>query len=305
MDDFYLRRQEDAVGDFFRKVADQGPRKGEGGATRQGRYVFTADGVLLGYNYNRSPERIIAMLNEALTKFEKRVPLENALPSEATSDEQYARVPPEGGAVVRVFTRVLEFRDDGSGGLQRCKTDGEDAESYRHNGFGAAVDHLWIQKDEIGALEKSLTKHAQSGEAFEIPAPLLARILRFHLADNTRGEPPHWDKSEIRAIDWKCTPSGKSGHLGVAGNVHLETADGSRGFEGKALGQISIQNGKIEVFDVDVLGGFWGEGRYTQGARPGRNPIGFVFSLVPAPSPSSSIPPQGARWLQGYYQADR
>jgi hypothetical protein len=305
MDDFYLRRQEDAAGKFFRKVANQGPRKGEGGATRQGRYVFTADGVLLGYNNNRSPERMIAMLNETLTKFENVAISEKTEPSEATGDDRYSRVPPEAGAVVRVFTRVLESRADGGGGLQRCPADTADAESYRHNGFGAAVDHLWIQKDEIVALENSLTEHAQSGEAIAIPAPLLARILRFHLADNTRGEPPHWDKSEIRTMDWKCTPAEKSGQLGVAGNVHLETADGSRGFEGQALGHIIIKDGKIEVFNIDVLGEFWGEGHYTRGARPGRNPIGFVFSLVSAPSPGSSIPPQGARWLQGYYQADR
>jgi hypothetical protein len=164
MDDFYLRRQEDAAGKFFRKVANQGPRKGEGGATRQGRYVFTADGVLLGYNNNRSPERMIAMLNETLTKFENVAISEKTEPSEATGDDRYSRVPPEAGAVVRVFTRVLESRADGGGGLQRCPADTADAESYRHNGFGAAVDHLWIQKDEIVALENSLTEHAQSGE---------------------------------------------------------------------------------------------------------------------------------------------
>ena len=40
----YQRRRQDAEGEFFRKVADQGPRKGKGGATRQGIYCFTASG---------------------------------------------------------------------------------------------------------------------------------------------------------------------------------------------------------------------------------------------------------------------
>ena len=45
-DDWYERRRNDAEGDFFRRVADQGPRKGEGGSTRQGIYCLTADGKL-------------------------------------------------------------------------------------------------------------------------------------------------------------------------------------------------------------------------------------------------------------------
>src|SRR6478672_1245892 len=48
-DDWYQRRRQDAEGEFFRKVADQGPRKGEGGSTRQGIYCLTAAGQLLNY----------------------------------------------------------------------------------------------------------------------------------------------------------------------------------------------------------------------------------------------------------------
>ena len=33
-DDWYERRRDDTQGKFFRSVADQGPRKGEGGSTR-------------------------------------------------------------------------------------------------------------------------------------------------------------------------------------------------------------------------------------------------------------------------------
>ena len=48
-DDWYQRRRNDSEGEFFRKVADQGPRKGKGGGTRQGIYCFTASGKLLAY----------------------------------------------------------------------------------------------------------------------------------------------------------------------------------------------------------------------------------------------------------------
>lgn len=56
MDDWFQRRRQDAEGDFFRKVADQGPRKGSGGGTRQGIYAFTADGKLLQYRNSQDPE---------------------------------------------------------------------------------------------------------------------------------------------------------------------------------------------------------------------------------------------------------
>ena len=51
-DDWYTRRRQDFEGEFFRKVADQSPRKGLNGATRQGIYVFTADGELLAFKNN-------------------------------------------------------------------------------------------------------------------------------------------------------------------------------------------------------------------------------------------------------------
>lgn len=306
MDDFYMRRQEDAAGRFFRKVSEQGPRKGVGGATRQGRYTFTADGTLLGYNNNRGPERMIAMLQESLTKFEG-LPKENKVQKEAidssSPDEQFARVPPVGGTVIKVYTRVLEPTADAVN-LQRCTAKDSTKKRFRHHGFGAAIDHLWVQKEEIAALAKLHSDNAESDTAFALPSPLAARIARFHLADNTRGEPPHWKRHEIRTSDWTCAPATDS-KMSITGKLHLETADGSRGFQGTALGSFAIKADELQSLELVVLGDFWGEGRYTRGARPGRNPIGFSFQLLPTPTAADSIPPQGSRWLERYYKADR
>src|SRR6187549_2079843 len=71
-DDWYQRRRQDAEGEFFRKVADQGPRKGEGGGTRQGIYVLTADGELLSYkNAGQLADVTRDELTRALDKFKK------------------------------------------------------------------------------------------------------------------------------------------------------------------------------------------------------------------------------------------
>lgn len=302
MDDFYMRRQEDAAGRFFRQVSEQGPRKGVGGATRQGRYVFTADGILLGFNNNRSPERMISTLQKALAKFES-LPKRKTIAEEtdtATPDERFNRVPPEGGAIVKVYTRVLEPTPDATS-LQHCALSDDAAKRFRHRGFGAAIDHLWIRMDDVTDLTKL---QLDNGETHPLPQPLAIRIARFHLTDNTRGEPPHWKRDEIRTLDWTCTP-GEDGAASITGKVHLETADGSRGFEGNVLGSYTITAGKLQNFDLVVLGDFWGEGRYTRGARPGRNPIGFSFHVPSTLTAADRIPPQGSRWLEGYYEADR
>src|SRR5437764_10416352 len=71
-DDWYQRRREDAEGTFFRRVADQGPRKGEGGSTRQGIYCLTADGQLLAYkNAGQAPEVMRDTLRQGLREWQK------------------------------------------------------------------------------------------------------------------------------------------------------------------------------------------------------------------------------------------
>lgn len=56
IDQAYQRRQKDAEGDFYRKIAGQGPRSNFR-STTQGLYAATPDGKLLFYNNNRGPER--------------------------------------------------------------------------------------------------------------------------------------------------------------------------------------------------------------------------------------------------------
>ena len=46
-DDWYERRRQDAEGQFFRKIADQGPRKGAGGSSIPG-WVWLLTGVVTG-----------------------------------------------------------------------------------------------------------------------------------------------------------------------------------------------------------------------------------------------------------------
>ena len=180
--------------------------------------------------------------------------------------------PPTGGLVVRVTSKVL-------GGYE--KTDNE----YRRI-FQASLgrDNLWIRAAEHTALAKG-----------ELPKSLLRRIARFHLVDNTRGEPPMWDNNEIKKLEGVL----RKGQLRAT--VHLRTANNDRGYEAQLFGRIETKNGKVTRLDLVAKGTFWGEGRYTRNAPKGRFPLAVAFTLVDGKGAADSIPPQGSRgWVQGY-----
>ena len=145
--DWYQRRRQDAVGTFFRDVANQGPRKGQGGATRQGHYALTASGKLLEYNNNRAKGRRLAMIQSALKKWEampavERKPGAVEVPKLKTSDldKKYARLMPEGTVVLKTSTRLLK-----AGAQFSAISKEENTHGWGHL---AAHNQMWLQAKE-------------------------------------------------------------------------------------------------------------------------------------------------------------
>jgi hypothetical protein len=288
MNDWYLRRQEDDVGRFYRKMTEASPRGDAGTATRQGRYVFTAAGKFLGYNNNRSPERILKMLRESLAAWEKLPEAERkaAKPiSQAAPDPKYHREPPAGGAIVRVYTRQLQRSADTYSHCPAPQTD-----ELKPTGLEAARDNFWLQKDEFQQLQTP----------GDFPRAILHRLIRFNTVDNTRGEPPSWKLSEIRSAKLTRGPDGS-----LEGHFHAETADGARGVKGSFTGEVTFDGQKLAKFRLLALGEHWGDAENTRGARPGKNPIGISYNLIPQPAPADLVAPQFSHWLRGYWQADQ
>src|SRR5690348_3627197 len=113
-DDWYQRRRDDPEGRFFRRVADQGPRKGEGGSTRQGIYCLTAGARLLYYkNAGQSPEEMRKALRWGLEAW-NRLPEAERKPGAllvsdlGKVDPRYSRKPPPGGLILNVYARILD-----------------------------------------------------------------------------------------------------------------------------------------------------------------------------------------------------
>ncbi len=273
IDQAYQRRQKDNEGDFYRKIASQGPRSNFQGTT-QGFYIATPSGKLLLYNNNRDPAKVRRLMQRRLREFEqssdKRT--EVAVVKRGKVDARWNVSAPKGGLVVRVQARVL-------GGYEpttnRWRTIFQNALSR---------DNLWITKAEHQALVRE-----------QIPVTLQKRIARFHLVDNTRGEPPMWRENEIRNLEFRL----KEGKL--TGKVALRTKRGDRGYEAELRGVVEIKKDKVVRFDVVALGQFWGEGTFTRGAPKGKFPLAISFTLADGSDVADDIPPQGSRgWVPGY-----
>ncbi|MEO6597642.1 MAG: hypothetical protein ABIP94_23100, partial [Planctomycetota bacterium] len=252
LDQAYQRRQQDAEGEFYRRIAGQGPRH-DFQQTTQGFYVATADGELLLYNNNRDPEKVFRLVQAALHGFDASADRATPIaPIEAGKrDARYDPHPPEHGLVVRVHAKVL-------GGYAAT----EDV-WQRMSQSALSRDNLWITRSEHEALVRD-----------ELPKTLVQRIARFHLVDNTRGEPTMWRDDEVRELDVAL----ENGRL--RGIVHLETKDGARGYRAALLGFVRADQGRIVRLDLVADGRFWGEGPYTLGAPAGEFPLAVSLTLA-------------------------
>jgi hypothetical protein len=306
-DDWYTRRRQDREGEFFRSVASQGPRKGENGNTRQGIYVFTAAGDLVSFSNNGgNADATRGHIKQALAKFDampesKVGPGAVEVPDRGKPDPNYYRAPPSGGLVVRVHSRILEEKKDAVESIVFTK-----GTCDFKGGDMASRDMLWLTKDEVKAMGPGDRK---PGDSYPFPAKVAERIARFHLVDNTRGEPEFWKKNEVRdrlfllTVE-KVTPAGIE--LLLSGEAKMSTDNSARGYEAKVYGKLRWVPGKetFDRFDVAAVGEHWGRGTFTPGERPGRTTLGVAFGLPAGDKAGDKVPPQGAREERNYYGKD-
>lgn len=269
IDQWYHRRQKDAEGEFYRKIAGQGPMK-DFNSTTQGLYVCTADGKLLGFTNHRSPDRVKEILRKALADFQ---PAEVAPLEKPRHDPNLSSPPPEGGLVVTVTSKVLAGYSPPADGETRAFQE------------SLGRDVLWVRKDEHQALARG-----------QVPESLKVRLAKFNLIDNTRGEPSPWQPAEVRKIDLTL----KDG--AIAGTAHLETASGDRGFRAEIRGIVESKDGKVVRLDLVARGQAWGYSGCTEAASPkGRFTLAVALRLASGKDEADRVMPQGAKsWLPDY-----
>jgi len=279
LDQWYERRQKDAKGDFYRKIAGQGPRNNFEHTT-QGHYACTASGKLLGFNNNHIDlTRVKSMLKKARNDFDADAYKDVTPIERGKLDPKYDLNPPADGLVVRVYSKIL-------GGY-------EEPQDVRASVFQKSTgqDIFWIQADEKKALIKIVNEDGN------VPAAIAQRIARFHLIDNTRGEPPRWTFEEIKSI--KMTV--KDGV--IEGAVKLSTEDGNRGYDANLFGHVEVDGDSVTRFDLVAEGKFWGEGQHTGWAPKGKFPLAITFQITDPEETGNQAVPHGAKgWFGGYYE---
>jgi hypothetical protein len=310
-DDWYQRRRQDSEGEFFRQIAKQAGKDGggqpSGGSTRQGIYCFTADGQLLAYkNAGQAPDVMRDVLKQALARFgklpeDKRKPGAIKIEDPRNVDAAYTRTPPAGGLIVNVHARILDKNEQKEWCRGTCKALG---------GELASRDHMWLTAAEWKSL---VPKEPEVGQKFPLPSAIAQRLVRFHLIDNTRGEPPMWQAQEVRTAELNLTVTEVNANslvMKLEGPVLLankaDAAQAERGFDARLLGYIGYDRAKqaIDRFDVVTVGDHWGNGANTRDPRPGRMPLGIAFELAAGGKPADQIPPQAARDLS-YFKTGR
>jgi hypothetical protein len=144
------------------------------------------------------------------------------------------------------------------------------------------------------------------GAAYEVDPSIAARLARFHLVDNTRGEPNFWRPTEVRRLKLRLKLTERSAtrlELSLEGEFELATSDGKRGYSGRVDGALGFdrQGPKLTRFDAVAIGEHWGRGTYTPEAREGRTPLGIAVTLADGSRPSDAVPPQAARSAEEYF----
>lgn len=248
------------------------------GQTAQGFWVLGAGGDFYGYNNNRSIERVHAMLDAALLKFNAAPSKEEAGPTPEQLQAPSAPQPPEGASIVRVHARIRPVPEG-------C------ADSNRRVGR----DHVWVTKEEVASLAKG-----------EMPETFIGRIARFHLVDNVRGEPDMWTGAQVRKLaTTQPNIEREADRLRVRFRTRfaMQTEDTKRGYEGELDAEIEIDEkaSRVVRFRAFAGGEAWGASTYTPGAPEGKFTL-LIAMIEATDEVAKAVPPQGINWGGEYWR---
>ena len=260
----------DAESKFYRQVVYQ--REGvHKGVTSQGFYIFSPDGKLISGWNNRDPEKVKRLLKAALVNYHGPAQVEAISPAH---NRNFTRVLPTGGMVVDVFSKITDAKWPSA-------KDKWEADYYTLFRAATGRDHLWITTAEIASLTRGT-----------MPESLTRRIALYHLIDNTRGEPPMWQDTELRAAKITATPEGDT--LRLAGDMEAATANKDRTYHLKLLGYVETKGDTLVRFDLVARGQFRGHGQYTATSAPvGSFTLAIAFTLADQSNEAAKVAPQG------------
>ena len=290
-----LTSQQDAKGEFFRLVAEQGHYAGRTFPTntRQGYYTFTADGRLLTALNSRDPRAIEGMLRKALERWRQLGGTGAAVEVQDYAPARPDRYPAD-GLVLRLAARDLPREEDTR------------PDDWRKRAWN--LDYAWFTKDEARHL---VPLETAIGATCEWPAAVVRRMALFHLRDFVRGEPSAWPEEALRdgTIISEVVGTGEDEvRLRLSGGVRLEYAmrwrrpnDGSEhesecGYDASLLGEAVWDRARerFTSFEMVATGPRRGTNQYNnRGDDLGPAPMGIALTLA-GTDPKDRTPPHQA-----------
>ncbi len=289
-----LERQTDDKGQFFRHVVEHGHYAGRTHptSTRQGSYTFLADGTFLASVNSTDPEKMAAMMRDALQRFERADDLGEPSPVQLAGTSADMDLYPADGLVLQATVRDLP------------RPAGVSPADHKWN-----LDYVWIRRDEAEAM---VPEPRAVGERREWPQPVVRRLARFHLRDYVRGEPFNWFDDAIRRAEITSEVAAVEGsqvRLALVGAVKLEaevewvapengeTKRYDNGFDVALRGEATWdeEQGRFTAFDLVAAGTRWGTNQYNfRYDDLGPAPIGVALTLA-GTTPSDRTAPHCLR----------
>ncbi|MGI9517622.1 MAG: hypothetical protein ACR2NP_11285 [Pirellulaceae bacterium] len=282
----------------FQKIADVGHYRHHR-STRQGIYVCTASGVLLGSMNSHNAEAVAQMLEDSLEQFAAMTLAERKLPADADIrpahrwEESYQT----DGLDLTMYARDLP---------ESCDPDEESQPAWNQ-------DRIWFSQAEAGSFLPPDRERLEAGAEYTLPSSLVTRIVRFSIIDTVRGQTTFYSPEEVADSTIRATIESVSENaitLRLSGQTSAESAksrgrDLPHGIRTQLLGQATWNPNarRFSSFEIVAVGTRWGRtvfnGRRSQLEE---SPVGFVIQLTPADAPlvaPSFLWGYRAAWVKG------
>lgn len=276
-----LQNNDDPECEHFRKIADVGHYRSHK-STRQGIYVSTASGKLLGSMNTHNVDAVIKMMKDCLKQYADMPRSERLLQSVSIVQpkHRWEQSYPEGGLDLTMVTRDLP------------KSGSPKAEKGR----AWNQDRIWFSVEEVKNFLPNNLDAAKPGDQYMLDVELQNRLTRFSIIDTVRGQTSYYSDDEVGESQiWVTVNAVSEGQIELQfhGATKAESAtsrgrDYPHGIATKLLGTATYNRAsqKFESFQWLLLGTRWGRtvfnGRHKM-LEP--SPVGFVIQLTPEDAP--------------------
>ncbi len=277
---FRLQNGRGPEGDFFRSFATLNLNNGD---TKQGTWIATSSGQLLGAVNSRSAGEIGTLMRSSLAKYRQMPKAQRVrtAPVDARASDRNETRYPQGGMVLRSTSRDLPGAPKGSAWMATAWN----------------TDVCWFTAEEMRQL---MPTAARKGAKLEVPAPLIRRIVRFNLVDNVRGQTWAFEDAQVEkaalavevtgvekgVVQLRITGEARAvakGRWSVRGHDDPRPTDQERGVDMKLLGRAAwdTKKDRFTSFEIVAAGTRWGGTQYNRRENDlAVQPMGVVLQLA-------------------------